>query len=530
MLKPLLQIALVAALTGCAARFSPQTPTGLDIAIGHLQEAGLADSGTERRAALYLSAAEEASRLLDSPSHSESARLTYNDAVAGLVTLLRDSGQEPRGGRPSMFSDGRKTWRLGYARGGRDGVWDPGYFTSFTRADRIALKNLRRNRRDGVGAALVGYRKTTPPEPQVPWLTGMTAPVTAVLDFKGNAATLTLVNPTEKERMRVAGSTRTLGADFAAPLAAYPRPPELWNGVMGALRVDAHLSKTGLYMLQPYDPDRIPLVFVHGLISTPQMWRGIINELERDPLLRRRYQCWVFGYPTGNPPAYSALRLREELAAARRRHPGMKDCVLVGHSMGGIVSRMQATTFDRSAWDAIGKEKAATLFSKVRKGSLVERACLFRADPHVSRLVFICTPHRGSEMALGHVGSLGRRLIALPVDLTATVTGTMGDTLSILAGQPGRMPNSVTGLSPTNPTLKVLDSQPIRAPFHSIIGDRGKGDSPGSSDGVVKYWSSHLSSSRSECIVPGPHGACAMPETIAELRRILRLHLGADGE
>ena len=87
------------------------------------------------------------------------------------------------------------------------------------------------------------------------------------------------------------------------------------------------------------------------------------------------------------------------------------------------------------------------------------------------------------------------------------------------------MPTSVSGLSPRNPMLKVLDKQPIKAPYHSIIGDRGKGDSPNSSDGVVAYWSSHLHNAHSERIVPGPHGACELPETLAELRRILLFHL-----
>jgi hypothetical protein len=61
-------------------------------------------------------------------------------------------------------------------------------------------------------------------------------------------------------------------------------------------------------------------------------------------------------------------------------------------------------------------------------------------------------------------------------------------------------------------------------PYHSIIGDRGKGDAPNSSDGVVPYWSSHLNEARSEKIVPSGHGAHENPEGIAELARILRAH------
>ena len=97
--------------------------------------------------------------------------------------------------------------------------------------------------------------------------------------------------------------------------------------------------------------------------------------------------------------------------------------------------------------------------------------------------------------------------------------------VSMITGDPNRMPTSIDGLSPKNPALKVLDSRPMVIPYHSIIGDRGKGDTPNSSDGVVEYWSSHLKGAQSEKIVPGPHGSCELPETLDELRRLLRLHL-----
>jgi hypothetical protein len=92
-------------------------------------------------------------------------------------------------------------------------------------------------------------------------------------------------------------------------------------------------------------------------------------------------------------------------------------------------------------------------------------------------------------------------------------------------GSDKRLPNSISGPSPTNPALKVVNSAPITTPYHSIIGDRGKGDSPNRTDGVVPYWSSHIDGVKSECIVPGPHGSCDLPQTITELDRILKLHL-----
>ncbi len=524
-----LVFAAAIALTACVN--TPVSPDQAEnrAAATYLKQAGAQNLPVDQRAALYLKAAAETTDLLDSRSAGASARLTYNQAAADLTVLLRTADQGRLWNRPLTVTSGGITYRLHFAKGTRDGVWDPNYFTAVTPAAAVPVKSVvRQDRQDGIGGALVGVRKTQPREP-FSTKVGVTAPVTAVIDFKGRDATLTLIDPTLKPKARVAGAARLLEADFTAPLAYYPHASELWNGIMGALRVSSYMGTTGLYELQPYDPQRIPVIFVHGLISTPRMWRNVINELEFDPELRERYQYLVFGYPTGNPPAYSAMRFREELAKFYQLHPDARPCVLVGHSMGGLISRMQVTTMDRKAWDAIGKDKAATFFANVPKGSLVERATVFNANPHVSRAVFICTPHRGSEMARSRLGELARRLIFLPVELTSTLTGTMGKAVAVITGDPKRMPTSVDGLAPTNPLLKALDSRPIQVPYHTIAGDRGKGDAPHSSDGVVGYWSSHLKGARSEKIVPGPHGSCELPATLTEVRRILYLHLKAGG-
>jgi pimeloyl-ACP methyl ester carboxylesterase len=511
------------ALSACAPNGLPSAEGPHRDAVLLLRNAETKSLTSEQRAALYLESARQSSTLLAS---SDEARLVYNKAVADLTTLLRTSESGGLWNRPLTLTHEGTTYRLRLAPGNRQGVWDPGKFTAFTPASEVDLKTIKtRNRQDGVGAALVGIRKTDPLEPFSPWV-GVTAPVTAVVDFKGNEATLTLIDPTLKTQARVAGIERPLDADFSAPLAYYPQKSELWEGLMGAMRVSHYMGNTGLYMLQPYDPDRIPLIFVHGLISTPRMWRNVINEIETDPVLRTRYQCWVFSYPTGNPPLYSALRLRDELEKVKKLYPDSKPKVLVGHSMGGILSHAQVTTVERHHWNVVGEDKASLLFKKGQPGDLIDRATTFEANPHIARAVFICTPHRGSDMAIGTLGGIGRRLISLPGDIFFTTTNTLGEAAAVFTGDSNRLPTSVDGLSPRNPTLKVLDTRPIQAPHHSIIGDRGKGDTPESSDGVVAYWSSNQETAKSQKIVPGAHGSCELPETLDELRRILRLHIG----
>ncbi|MDR3404817.1 MAG: alpha/beta fold hydrolase [Chthoniobacter sp.] len=490
-----------------------------------LREARGEGASTEEQVAHYLQAAATAAPQIGAGDSATPARETYNTAAADLTVLLRNAEGGRLWNHPLAVSAGGSNYRLRFQPGSKQGVWAPDFFTSLALPRAMPAKIITHpDRQEGVGGALVGIRKKEPREPFAPFA-GITALVTATLDFQGHDATLTLRDPVKQPTAHVAGVERPLAADFSAPLAYYPAPSETLTGLMGALRVSNFMDQTGLFMMQPYDPDRIPVILVHGLISTGRMWRNVANDIEKDPVLRGRYQFWAFNYPTGNPVVYSALRLREELAKEEKLHGFPHGFVLVGHSMGGIVSRMQVSTFDRAAWERGAPGIAGKLFSTVPKDSLLYRAGVFDANPKVRRVVFICTPHRGSNMATGGIGAIAMRLIALPGDLTSTITKSLGNSLADVTGSAKRVPNSIFSLSPGNPTLKVMDKIPIRAPHHSIIGDQGKGDSPNSSDGVVPYWSSHLDSAQSEKIVPGPHGSCELPETIEELQRILHLHL-----
>jgi hypothetical protein len=179
-------------------------------------------------------------------------------------------------------------------------------------------------------------------------------------------------------------------------------------------------------------------------------------------------------------------------------------------------------------WEKAVGQPAKNIFTQNSSNSLVIRSLTFRANPRIKRVVFICAPHRGSKMASGGLGKFAISLINLPGQLTAVMKDALSSTdLAKITGSSKRLPNSVWGLKPTNPALAVINSAPISVPYHSIIGNRGRpGPLADSSDGVVPYWSSHLDGAKSECIVPGPHGSCELPQTIAELDRILRLNLG----
>jgi pimeloyl-ACP methyl ester carboxylesterase len=518
-------ITSIALFASCAT--APHTARGPEYAptAKLMREARSVNVPVEKRAADYLQAAATTAPLLGTGIGTPACE-TYNAACGELTVLLRSS----EGGRlwnQPLTLNGGETYHLRLEPASY-GVWAPNYFTTFEGPDQIKERLIRKeNIQEGVGGALVGVRIVNPPEKFAP-VKGITAPVTATLGFRATDATLALRRPAKQPMASVEGKTRPLAANFSAPIGYYQPPRNLlFVSLMAMVRSSHYMEKTGLYFLQPYDPDRIPLVFVHGLFSTPFDWVQTINGLQADPEIRKHYQFWVFAYPTGNPILYSALRLREELARADKLYPNHRPYVVVGHSMGGMLTHMQVVTATQAMWEKALGETAKSIFRQNSRDSLIVRATIFQANPRIKRVVFICTPHRGSKMASSGLGKLGISLIALPVTVATAIQDTVTSAeLVQLTGSSKRLPNSITGLKPSNPAFPVVNTVPIRVPYHSIIGNRGKpGPIADSTDGVVPYWSSHLDGAQSEVIVPGPHGACELPQTIAELDRILRLHL-----
>jgi pimeloyl-ACP methyl ester carboxylesterase len=526
----LMAICALAMLGGCATQNVAMQGANPALARARwdLAEAQKTGSDPSTSVAYYLGAADAAAQAAGAQPNE--ARPLYNAACQGVTVELRSS--PGLWNHTETLASPEGSYRLRFAAGSRKaGTWEPGYFDFFRTPKQVnATVPHQEARLNDWGGELVGVYKPADPRKYFLPATGLAAPVTAALDFSASgsgakpvrAVTLALYDPTRRDTIQVGTAKRPLAADFGAPLAYYPNPKLL--GLMAMLRGADYYNRAGLYRLDPYDPDRIPVVLVHGLLSAPQMWIPTITAIKSDPELRSRYQFWTFAYPTGNPITLSALKFRENLAQVYQLYPKTKDVILIGHSMGGLVSRMQATTTGRVLWDRAFGADADRLYALLPPDHLAKQALIFDANPRVRRIVFICVPHRGSNLATAWVGSIGAGLIRLPADV---VSG-FGNAIVAPLRQTGglkRLPTGINGLSPRSPVLRGLDTLAIHAPYHSIIGDRGRGDTPNSSDGVVPYWSSHLAGADSELIVPGPHGAYKLPQTVAELKRILRLDL-----
>ncbi len=197
--------------------------------------------------------------------------------------------------------------------------------------------------------------------------------------------------------------------------------------------------------------------------------------------------------------------------------------------MGGILSRMQVIDSGDDFRKAYFNRPIDELKLSDENRARVRAGLQFSRLPWIRRVVFLATPHRGSQKAdLGVVRFL-LFLIQVPlksVELLTEVTELNSDAINPELHQFSSMgARSVETLSPRHPHFRALNARPMVVPFDSIIGDRGRGDSPNSSDGIVPYWSSHLEGAESEKIVSYSHSLTEHSETVEEIQRILREHL-----
>ncbi|MDP2203294.1 MAG: alpha/beta hydrolase [Methylicorpusculum sp.] len=312
---------------------------------------------------------------------------------------------------------------------------------------------------------------------------------------------------------------------------------EILNFIKGGLFAGAipkDRAKDGLLTLYPYRPGRIPLVLVHGTASSPLRWAEMINELKGDPLIREKYQIWLFVYDSANPVSYSAGVLREALENTlqefdpERKDAALQQMVVIGHSQGGLLTKLTAIDSGNRFWGLISD----TPFDEIKVSpdvkALLKRSVFFKPLPFVKRVVFISTPQHGAMAAASEwVTGLVARLVTLPQTMMrgfAQAAAASGD-VKLLA-KLRRPPTAADNMNPNNPGLQALAAIPVTAvPAHSIIAVEGDGPKEEGDDGVVAYQSAHIEEAVSEKVVRWNHSCQGHAEVIEEVRRILLEHL-----
>ena len=416
---------------------------------------------------------------------------------------------------------------------------------AFVPASSIDTSDVgERHAEEGLGVPMVGwmpYRSDgTARHPFAP-PTGIPLILTTYLDFNETTPTWRVVYPGRVRTLNVSGRQQPIAVDWSAASALYWQMSDLDDrNLAKVLLPGRYTNQTDLYAAASYDPDKIPVLFVHGLYSSPGTYKVMFNELVREQWFREKYQAWFFSYPTGTSWVYNAAFFRDHLRRATQavsKKGSLKNwnkMVLVGHSMGGVISHASlinpGTRFYDNRFDVPPDQL------KVSKDArrAIRWTMLYKPVIAPSRAIFMAAPHRGSPSANRFFSRWISNLISLPKTVTIDLVDvTLSELGTALKSGPSSRPleTSIGTLAPNFRGYEALNSSPFRSDLdiHSIIGDRGKGDSPDSSDGIVPYWSSHLKNVRSELIVPYSHTLTTKPETITEVKRILQLHLKENG-
>ncbi|MBS1105080.1 MAG: uncharacterized protein H6Q91_582, partial [Deltaproteobacteria bacterium] len=294
-----------------------------------------------------------------------------------------------------------------------------------------------------------------------------------------------------------------------------------------------------LIVMRPHRPGRIPVVLVHGTASSPARWAEMVNEFENDPAIAARYEVWLFIYNTGNPIPYSGGVLVQSLKDTVAKldpagtDPAMKKMVVIGHSQGGLLTKLTAVESGTAFWDNLTPRSIDELKISDADRELLQRSMFYEPLPFVRRVIFICTPHRGSYLASFSLSNLVTRLISAPLRITQLSVNLITQNQDeMLTSKLGRMPTSLDNMRPGHPFLQKLSSLSIdpHITAHSIIAVTGDGPVEEGGDGVVKYESAHIDGVESELIVRSSHSAQANPATINEVKRILIEHASVSGE
>jgi pimeloyl-ACP methyl ester carboxylesterase len=412
------------------------------------------------------------------------------------------------------------------------------------------VKNLEQVAHGGLGVPLVAVsyfpdRKAVPdhffPEQ-------LRLPATAVLrpngPLRGGAwrsrpALLALYDPANESVVPLGPGPQgvPLAVDLTTPMAHQfiesPLTELAWGGL---LRPESYNAMLGIFMDGPYQPGKIPVLFIHGLWSSPDAWLRMANLLQADPLIRARYQFWFAYYPTGAPLMVSAGRLRRSLHQLRaaidpgRRDPALDQMVVVGHSLGGVLSKQLLQSSGRSIERALLTRPLDEVAMSPEHRKELSEFVFFEPEPSIRRAVFIAAPHRGSNTANQAIGRLGTALVRRPGDLAAfhaEVIALNGEEVLHPAYR-RRPPSSIDNLTFDSPILKTLSELPIApgVPYHSVVANLFPDAPPDRwTDGVVTYESAHLEGAESEVMIRYHHFVNATLEATVEVERILKLHV-----
>lgn len=349
-------------------------------------------------------------------------------------------------------------------------------------------------------------------------------------DFK-----IKIYDPYNVEKINVAGKEYSLAANFSAPYGLWLAENNLGAAAyLTLIDRNQRLNMPHLYMLEPYNPNKKVIVLVHGLASSPEAWIAVTNEIMGDKTLREHYQVWQIFYSTNMPILESRFQiyalLKQAFGSLNPEDPAATNAVLIGHSMGGIISRLLVSNAD------ISKEALPMMSqnaqARMRKHPVIGERLRMQAIQNFDRVIFLAAPHRGTSYADRWFTVTARKIIRLPSTFLKTLTDTLtsydDDLKDFVRTINNQLQNGPSDLSNKSEFMDLTSGITPKEGlvFHSIMGNITKSDDSNTiTDGIVPYKSAHLDGAISEKVIKGGHSIQLKPESVLELRRILSQHL-----
>ena len=423
--------------------------------------------------------------------------------------------------------------------------WGERRLHRFTPVADLAIRGFRnRYRIPGIGAPLAALARLEGGESDAAQIVNddVRVPVSVVLvfedvlesidsgRFRGHIEVHSMdVEPT----IRIGEESVATELEPTASLALMLAEVQPWQDDLSAFFSGDLDRGEGLAALMPHERGHIPLILVHGTASGPTTWANMINDLYVDPAIRARYEIWLFTYNTGAPILYSAYRLRTRLAEAiealdpNGEDRALRQAVVVGHSQGGLLTKLMAVDSGDSFWRQISRKPLDEIRMQEETRKLVEGALFVRPSENVGRVVFIATPHRGSFLLTYGITNLIRNLVQAPSTVARATKDLVtqnpeGEALRRIDDTEGALGEMHPGSEFLERLLEMSLDPAI--PGHSIIPVNRFVESRLAGDGVVTYKSARLDGVDSEVLVQSGHSCLDHPMVIHEMRRILLMH------
>lgn len=416
------------------------------------------------------------------------------------------------------------------------------HFQKYISADRFLVRGLSvRNRKSGLGAPFIAVENITADVPAYRSVPGslflsLNCQLANIEDGECEGV-LQFYYAFDEKEIEIADRKVPLETDITTQIAYNVDQPYFKKfGIRQFLKGEGYI-KNGVYLSHTYDPKKIPVLFVHGTVSSPATWAEMVNTLYSDPYIRQNYQFWYYLYDSGKKIIYSTIDLRDSLSKMVKtfdpegKNPLLREMVIIGHSQGGLLTKLTAIDSGDEIFKMIFKKGPEELDLPETQRDLITRYTMLKPLPFVKRVVFIATPHRGSFRSKNWIRSLAIRLINLPKDIlheTVSITEAIAAAgVSTDFIEKFRTNTSLDAMSPDNKIIHMIAGIPLSQSIkgHSIIAIDGDDNPPDGDDGVVKYTSAHVDYVDSEFIVRDEHSCQSNPLVIEEVRRILLEHL-----